>query len=140
MKCILRIVVFLLVFISFGCASSKVKVYNDSLYTTILQDGIKRKVKIPKVDGKIIKSTNTQTGTDDTKFGVIVEFIDDSKVDISTFESKYGLKLKDKLVIGYYIFSNYSSVGDLELIQKILNNEKNIRTLKPNWKMGVVVK
>lgn len=55
-------------------------------------------------------------------------------VNIAEFEAKYGLKLKKKLVTGYYLFDNISSSDDMEIIGNIIKNEKNIITVKPNWK------
>jgi hypothetical protein len=64
---------------------------------------------------------------------VIVSFLDTKILSISEFETKYGLKLKEKLVIGYYIFENVSDRSDTEIMSAIIKNETNVKTVKPNW-------
>ena len=105
----------------------------------ILDKGVKRTLKIKETEDKT-PSVNT-LGTEKevssaktTKEGVIIAFKHASHADIAAFETKYGLKLKKKLVTGYYIFNNPSEKDDAEVIQNIITNEKNVKTVKPNWK------
>lgn len=101
-------------------------------YITILENSVKRKINVLRVDSKIgvLNVENT-----DNRQGLILSFKDISEVSIAEFEAKYDLKLKTKLVIGYYIFENKSSKSDVEIVGKIIENEANIKTVKPNWKM-----
>lgn len=70
----------------------------------------------------------------EAKKGVLIHFKKGAKVDIGALEATYGLKLKEKLKSGYYIFDNLSAYSDVELIHTIMKNErKNISTVKPNW-------
>ena len=70
-----------------------------------------------------------------SKEGFLIVFVDDSK--IAAFETRFDVKLKEKLQIGYYIFENHSNFSDVELMNMILSSSegKNIETIKPNWKM-----
>jgi len=74
-----------------------------------------------------------------SKIGVILEF-KNSMIDIKTLEERFGLKLKEKLEIGYYIFENVSSLTDVLLVSKILASDMNneIETIRPNWPLEVV--
>lgn len=101
----------------------------------ILEKGVKRKINIPK-DDKIKNTFSPYSAKEATsKEGIIVSFKKPSQVSISEFETKYGLKLKTKLVIGYYIFQNISESSDVQIVGNIIKNETNIQTVKPNWKM-----
>ena len=102
---------------------------------TILEKGVKRKINIPKDDK--IKNTFSPYSTKEatSQEGIIVSFKKPSQVSISEFETKYGLKLKTKLVIGYYIFKNISESSDVQIVGDIIKNETNVKTVKPNWKM-----
>lgn len=118
--------------------SDKVKTKNmTESYTevTILEKGVKRKVRIPKDDH--IKSRNNPHEAKQltSKEGIVLTFKDPSQVSISELEAKYELKLKTKLVIGYYIFENISKKSDVEIVESIIEEEANIKTVKPNWKM-----
>ena len=101
----------------------------------ILEKGVKRKINIPKDDK--IKNTLSPYSAKEARSqeGIIVSFKKTSNVSISEFETKYGLKLKTKLVIGYYIFQNISEHSDVQIVEEIIKNETNIETVKPNWKM-----
>jgi len=100
----------------------------------ILDKGVKRIILIPKESNLTSKMSTYDVTKTESKEGVIVSFIDTTILSISGFETNYGLKLKEKLVIGYYIFENVSEKSDTEIISEIINNEKNVKTVKPNWK------
>jgi len=100
---------------------------------TILDKGIKRTLRMPKEAPQQSKKSVTSKNGDETKKGIIVQFENASSVSIKTFEDTYGLKLKQKLITGKYIFENLSEDSDITLIQKIINEEKKIITVKPNW-------
>jgi hypothetical protein len=136
MKNIIKIGLSLIVLINTGCASSKIKAKNTQEYKSVvvLENGVKRKVRVVDADSKL-KTTNTTLQNKDSKDGVIVSFKDDSKVSLEAFERKYGLKFKKKLIIGYYIFENNSKMSDIDIVSAIINDESNIKTVKPNWKM-----
>ena len=108
----------------------------DNNYTevTILDKGVKRIIHIPKESNLTSKISTYKVTTVEPKEGVIISFADSTILSISEFETKYGLKLKEKLVIGYYIFENVSDRSDAEIISKIIENESNVKTVKPNWK------
>jgi len=120
---------------------SKVNTQESDKYdiVTILDKGVKRKVRILKSDsgdtnetGVKISKRTTVSSVD--KEGVIVSFIDNEKFSLKAFEKKYTLKLKTKMFIGYYIFYNLSSKSDREIVEEIIANESNVETVKPNWK------
>jgi hypothetical protein len=101
------------------------KVYEDTsnVYTkTIKQNGVIKKITISKKHYR----SNAH------KYGLIIKFTDIENLDIEDFEAKYDLKFKEKLSIGYYIFENLSSLSDLDLIEKIIESEKNLYTIKQN--------
>ncbi len=101
----------------------------------ILEKGVKRKINIPK-DDKTKNTFSPYSAKEATsQEGIIVSFKKPSQISISEFEIKYGLKLKTKLVIGYYIFQNISEHSDIQIVEDIMKNETNIETVKPNWKM-----
>jgi len=101
----------------------------------ILEKGVKRKINIPK-DDKVKNTFSPYSAKEATsQEGIIISFKNKSQIVISEFETKYGLKLKTKLVIGYYIFQNISKDSDVQIVENIIKNETNIETVKPNWKM-----
>ena len=117
--------------------SDKVKTKDTTAsYTeiTILEKGVKRKVRIPKDDNIKSKHNPHEAKQLTSKEGIVLTFKDPSKVSISELEAKYGIKLKTKLVIGYYIFKNISKKSDVEIVESIIAEESNIKTVKPNWK------
>jgi len=136
MKNLLKIGLSVVVLMSTGCASTKIKASNSVDYekATILENGVKRTVRVQSGDVKV-KDTVSKIENKDSKDGIIVKFKDDSAVSIKEFESKYSLKLKTKLIIGYYIFENDSKRSDLDIVSAIINSETNVKTVKPNWKM-----
>lgn len=97
---------------------------------TILEKGVKRKVHTPL--SKSSKKVNKEISSNS---GVVVVYKNPSVVVINEFESKYDIKLKTKMAIGYYIFENHSSKSDIAIVSEIIANEKNIKTVKPNWKL-----
>lgn len=119
-----------------GCLASpqkQIKKYSqkksETTKMTILQNGVIRDIYLSNKGNK--KATNTLK-----REGVIIQFMDQSKIDIKYFETTYGLKLKEKMVIGYYIFDNKSEKSDNDLVSDIILGESNIKTVKPNWKMN----
>ena len=101
----------------------------------VLDKGVKRTVRVPKTDEQknSVGTLSMKEGVLSKK-GIVIAFKKSSPMDISEIERKYGLKLKKKLVIGYYIFQNVSDKEDMEIVSSIIKNEKNIKTVKPNWK------
>ena len=95
---------------------------------TVIDNGIERKVDINTTLKQKARMVNGQ-GSD-----IIVAFKKGAKVDIANFEKKYNLKLKKRLIAGYYIFSNNSKLTDLEVISDIINRSKSIiKTVRQNW-------
>ena len=71
-----------------------------------------------------------------SKDGLLITFTDE-KIDIQVFEKDFGLKLKEKLRIGYYVFENNSGFNDVTVMNNILKSTQSnyIEMVKPNWKM-----
>ena len=135
MKNIMIIATTIAVMTGCGVAASKTmhpasKAKGDTM--TVLEKGVKR-----KVIGQGNSSHNKQrkSKTSNTKNGVLVAFKNTSLLSVSEFEARYGLKLKSKMAIGYYVFENRSSKGDAQIIADIIANESNVKTVKPNWKL-----
>ncbi len=102
---------------------------------TILDKGIKRTIRVKKTEDKISSAGALSMKEEAlSKKGIVVAFNKSSKADVDAFEIKYGLKLKKKLVTGYYIFQNVSEKDDVEIVSSIIKNEKNVESIKPNWK------
>jgi len=95
---------------------------------TILEGGIRRTILIKKDSTLSAKSTAPST-----KQGVILSFWDDNSVSVGDLERRYGLKLQEKLMIGYYIFENISDKSDMKVVEAIIKDENHIKTVKPNW-------
>jgi len=105
---------------------------------TVIDKGIERKIYIPlkqsvkQLDARSVSTTQLQA-----KEGVVIKFKDASLVDIQALEEKYQIHLKTKPIVGYYIFENQSKYMDIDLMSKIIENEKNILSIKPNWKTNM---
>ncbi len=104
---------------------------SKSEYKTIIkkENGVIRKTRVP-IDNSLATTESTAT-----KKGVVIAFKNDSKVDISALESKYNIKFKKRLIIGYYIFENLSTKDDASLVEEIILNEPDAKTVVPNWPM-----
>jgi len=103
---------------------------------TVLDKGIKRQIPLPAIDSTQQQSTGSSTSsTEGTNEGVLVAFKHSDLVSIPEFETKYGLKLQSKMVIGYYVFENHSSRSDAQIVADIIANESNVKTVKPNWRL-----
>ena len=119
-----------------GCASQKSLSATNKVETeevTVLDKGVKRTIHIPKVN--TTKNAVYSAKQLSANNGILVSF---KKVDantISDFETKYQVKLKTKMAIGYYIFENVSKDSDVALIADVMKDTSNIQSLKPNWKM-----
>jgi len=130
----------LLVFLASSTSAFAQKIKTEEMqknYTEviILEKGVKRKINIPK-DDKIKNTLSPYSAKEATsQEGIIVSFKKLAQISISEFETRYGLKFKTKLVIGYYIFQNISEHSDIQIVEDIMKNETNIETVKPNWKM-----
>ena len=130
----------LLVFLASSTSAFAQKVKTEEMQKNcteviILEKGVKRKINIPK-DDKIKNTFNPYSAKEATsQEGIIVSFKKLAQISISEFETRYGLKFKTKLVIGYYIFQNISEHSDIQIVEDIMKNETNIETIKPNWKM-----
>lgn len=107
----------------------------DKNYTevTILDKGVKRIIHVPKESNLTSKINAYEAKKVAQKKGVIVSFYTTEELSISEFETAYGLKFKEKLQIGYYIFDNVSDKSDTQIISEIITNETNVKTVKPNW-------
>jgi hypothetical protein len=103
---------------------------------TIMDKGVKRIIPIPQTESDRNQSSNTHTETATAlKEGVIVKFKTNTPVNIKAFEQNYGLKLKRKLRTGYYIFTNPSDSSDVAVLNHIMQSDKTVETVKPNWRL-----
>jgi len=97
---------------------------------TIIDNGVKRKISIPTPTFQA-----RALGDKKEKKELIIAF--NKKINILEFAKKYNLELKRKIGKKYYIFKNTSSQKDIELMQTIMSQEKNlIKTIRPNWGFG----
>jgi len=102
---------------------------------TIIDNGVERKINI-EVNTSIVKTRSVNSKSK----GIIIAF-KNSQVNVLEFSKKYKIKLKKRLKIGYYIFENNSLNSDIELISKILKeNKKLIKTIRPNWGFGMGIR
>jgi len=103
----------------------------NSQIITIMDKGIERKIYLPdNNDTMLARSANSNH----PKKELIVAFKD--KTDLKEFAKKYKLKLKTTVANKYYIFKNRSNLDAGSLIAKIVVNESNIKTIRPNWGFG----
>lgn len=85
-------------------------------------------------DGGVVRSISIPKYRDIKRVGIIVKF-NSNKVDLDRFQSTYQVEFVERLSIGYYIFNNNSSLSDIDLVGEILENEKDIETIKPNQRV-----
>lgn len=124
-----------------GMASSQKEKYKQNKVLTsskkmvVIEDGVKREIRLSEesVEKSMYQRTTKVVAK---KEGVVVRFKTVSKDTVGKFESKYQLKLRKKLRIGYYIFDNLSKYSDEEVVRTILKDLHNIQTVRPNWKMN----
>ncbi len=124
MKRILDIISFLILLTFYTLADSQNMI-------TVLDKGVKRQIPLPPVSSSQKKSI----GHTITQNGVLVAFKNTSLLSVSEFETRYGLKLKSKMAIGYYVFENRSGRDDAEIITDIIAHGNNVKTVKPNWRL-----
>lgn len=99
---------------------------------TVLDKGVKRKIRIPKDDTQKEKYNLHTSKQLSSQKGIIVSF-KNPPVSVVDMEEKYGLKLQKKLLTGYYIFQNVSQYSDIQIVERMMKNETNLKTVKPNW-------
>lgn len=98
---------------------------------TVIDNGVERKINIPTVNSNV---QARMIGAKKETSGLIVAFKKDANVDVAEFAKKYNLQLKKKLIIGYYIFVNESTMSDIKLLSKISKESRDIiKTIRPNW-------
>jgi len=129
--------IFLLTFV----AISLFAVQNDQIqiksHNKIINIKLEKSIMTKSTNSK--KSYKTSKGeTFESDSPILVRFNKD--IDVDSFAKKYGLTLKKRMKIGYYIFQNTSKKDTLEIIESILNNEENIESIKPNWKYNMTVR
>jgi predicted RND superfamily exporter protein len=98
---------------------------------TVVDNGVKRKISIDtpsQINARMVGSTTAQ------KKEIIVAFKKEANRD--AFAKKYNLSLKTVLAKKYYIYKNNSNLSDSDLIAKIIQTEKKILTIRPNWGFG----
>jgi hypothetical protein len=98
---------------------------------TVVDNGVKRKIAI-ETSSSYIKARGTVATTQ--KKEIIVAFKKEANRD--AFAKKYNLSLKTVLAKKYYIYKNNSNLSDSDLIAKIIQTEKKILTIRPNWGFG----
>lgn len=102
-------------------------------YITILDKGVKRKIRIYEDDISNKSSISFESKQTNSQKGIIVSFKNPSEVSVDGFADKYSLKFKKKLATGYYIFTNMSQKSDIDIVESIIINETYVKTVKPNW-------
>ena len=104
---------------------------------TILEKGVKRKQKV-LISENIEAVQGTKVARRDAAVsgeqGIVVMFKQHKRKDIEAFAEKYGLKLRKKLLSGYYLFDNLSDDTDEEVVANIIESEKDVQTVKLNRK------
>lgn len=117
----------------------KVKVKDGGVNRTIFVEKKKNKIEAYSTNSTS-KQKPAKLDKLNSKVGIIVSFKDDT-TDIDTFASRFNIKLKVKLEVGYYIFENSSAYTDIVLIQNILSDaiSSKIDTIRPNWPMDVII-
>ena len=95
---------------------------------TIIDNGSVRKIYVNSSDNKKVSKSK----------GIIISF-KNRDFDIKSFSLEYKLELKKRLSTGYYIFINKSASSDVDIIKKILKEQKDsIKTIRPNWGFGMI--
>ena len=126
---------------AFAKKAEQKEIHKNYTKVMVLDKGVKRTLYLQNEEEnntiqehKINKIGIYSTKMQASKDGLIIRFKDPSKINVDEFEIKYGLKFKEKLVIGYYVFENVSQNSDIQIVSTIISNEKNVNTVKPNWK------
>jgi len=110
------------------------KVYKE---VTILEKGVKRKQKIavePKAQEASDAKATSREASKSKDEGIVVMFKQRKRRDVQAFAQRYGLKLRKRLLSGYYLFDNLSESTDEEVVANIIENEKDVQTVKLNRK------
>jgi len=101
---------------------------------TIIDNGVERKISLPETNSQEDMKSRMVGTRENNSPGIIIAFKKGVKINIKEFETKYNLSLKKKLVIGYYIFLNRSTLPDVKLISNIAKENRDIiKTIRPNW-------
>ncbi len=101
---------------------------------TVIDNGVKRVISIPSAPKAPTFQVRAVEGIKKDGPGFIVAFKKGVKVDIDNFAKKYNLKLKKKLIAGYYIFVNKSTLPDVKVMYNIMQENRDIlKTVRPNW-------
>ncbi len=112
--------------------SSGTEAYKE---VTILEKGVKRKQKVA-VGQSVQEAQESKAGKRDATLseerGIVVMFKHRKRKDVETFAQKYGLKLRKRLLSGYYLFDNLSGDTDENVVANIIENEKDVKTVKLN--------
>ncbi len=99
---------------------------------TIIDNGIER---------KIFLDTNKNSARSIIKNSSIIISFKKDNINLDKFAKKYNLKLKKVISTKskYYIFINKSKYKDIKLIKLISKENKNIiKTIRPNWGLGMI--
>ncbi|SFV51060.1 hypothetical protein MNB_SV-12-1127 [hydrothermal vent metagenome] len=105
----------------------------------VKDSGVESFVLVPKANSNNIGTLSPNMDDKlNSKKGLIIAF-KDKNVDIAPLEALFNISLKEKLQSGFYIFKNLSGLSDVALIEAILKSDSQdmIKTLRPNWEMGV---
>ncbi len=155
MRSILKITVSTALMLSAGLAVEIQSIEKPDLTVTLEEKEMATPINVTKIKVKdngvdsfilIPERDSTKIGTlspnkDDKlnlKKGIMIVF-KDTEVSTEAFETLFNIKFKEKLQSGYYIFENPSTLSDIQLMESILKSEngEKIKTIRPNWEMGV---
>ena len=111
--------------------SSGTDVYKE---VTILEKGVKRKQKVAvrKSVQEVQESKATKRDATVSEDRGIVVMFKHYRGRVEGFAQKYGLKLHKRLLSGYYLFDNISGDTDENVVANIIENEKDVKTVKLN--------
>lgn len=109
--------------------------YGDIVETlTIKHNNKLKEIKVKKEGELYIAIHNDSLFYYNDKSTILVLFANDRKPVISNFATKYNLKFKKRLVVGYYIYEVNDNINE---IIRLLTKDANIISVSPNWSAKV---
>ena len=136
-------IIYVVIFITSLC-------YADFIQKSIKVDGetqyifIKNNPTSNNTSANSIQTYKTRQGMSfNSQSDILIRFNDgfESYIDtnyLKNFEARYNISFQKKLILGYYQFKNSSSKDTLILINDIILNNPNIKTIKPNWNQNQI--
>jgi hypothetical protein len=125
----MKSIFFMMIFILSGCAN------NTFTYNIKQNDQIKQ-IEVTKNQNNYLTKNNFSFQNSSY---ISIQFKDIVPQDITNFETKYGLELKQILIIGDYIYQHNSS-DIMNLIENIIQDNPNVQSIKPLWNIPVNIR